>query len=161
MSANSIERTPVRLPPDQFLRVVELTPLVSVDLVIRDDRGRMLVGVRQNRPAHGYWFVPGGRVGKNERIEVAFNRICTAELGHAPPFSSARFLGVFEHFYEDNFAAAPGFGTHYVVLAYTFDCPPEGFDLPHDQHCAYQWLFDAELLARPDVHPHCHAYCGR
>ena len=161
MSANPIEKTPVRLPRDQFLKLVELGPLVSIDLVIRDDRRRMLLGARENRPAHGYWFVPGGRVGKNERVHAAFNRICEAELGRTLPVSSARFLGVYEHFYEENFAGAPGFGTHYIVLAYAIDCAPEDFYLPHDQHSAYGWLYDAEILTRPDVHPYCRAYCGK
>lgn len=161
MNANAVESTPVRLSPDKFRQIVELTPLVSIDLVVRDDRGRMLLGVRENRPALGYWFVPGGRVGKNERIEVAFNRICEAELGRSPPFRSARFLGVFEHLYDDNFAGAPGFGTHYIVLGYSFDCVAEGFDLPLDQHSAYDWLSDADVLSRSDVHPYCRAYCGR
>lgn len=161
MSADGGESTPVRLPPEQFLRVVELTPLVSIDLVVRDGHGRMLLGARENRPAQGAWFVPGGRIGKNERIEAAFKRICEAELGYAPPFASARFLGVFEHLYDDNFAGAAGFGTHYIVLAYTFAGAPEALDLPRDQHSAYDWLRDEDVLARPDVHPHCRAYCGR
>ena len=79
------ESTPVRLPPDLFKRVVELTPLVSIDLVVRDESGRMLVGLRANRPAQGYWFVPGGRVGKNETLREAFDRLTGAELGVALP----------------------------------------------------------------------------
>ena len=77
--------------------------------------------------------------------------------GRALPFESARFLGVFEHLYEDNFADEDGYGTHYVVLAYesvvTVPLP-----LPDAQHARYRRMTDAELLADPAVHPNTKAY---
>ena len=48
---NEQESTPVLLPPEIYRTVVELTPLVSIDLIVRDRRGRVLVGYRRNRPA--------------------------------------------------------------------------------------------------------------
>lgn len=159
---NPLERTPVWLPPADLARVVELTPLVSIDLVVRDDAGRMLVGLRTNRPARGTWFVPGGRVGKNERLAAAFARISRGELGRELAMSEARPLGVFEHFYDDNFAGEPHFGTHYVVLVYALAVDPARLTLPErDQHGGYAWLSDDEIGARDDVHPNSRAYCGR
>ena len=155
---NNRETTPVRLPPEHFRQVVELTPLVSIDLVVRDARSRMLLGWRRNRPAKDFWFVPGGRIGKNETLQAAFARITAAELGRVQPFDRARFLGVFEHIYEDNFAGDPRFGTHYVVLAYEIDFDPATLAPADDQHSAYLWLPDAEILARADVHPNTRAY---
>lgn len=155
------ERTPIRLPSDLFRQVVELTPLVSIDLVVRNLDGAMLLGARENRPAQGSWFVPGGRIGKNERIEKGFARITDTELGRALPFHEARFLGVFEHLYEDNFAGAPDFGTHYVVLAYSIECDAASLYLPQEQHSAYRWMRDEEVLRRADVHAYTKAYVGR
>lgn len=160
MKINRQERTPVRLPHDQFRTVVELTPLVSLDFVIRDPAGRVLVGYRKNRPAKGYWFVPGGRVGKNETRAAAFARLTGLELGLEMEIGSARFLGVFEHLYEDNFHGDGEFGTHYVVLGYAFEADPESLRLPEDQHRGYLWLSEEELLARTDVHDYTKAYCG-
>jgi len=152
---------PTPLTRDEFSRVVRLTPLVSIDLVVRDQAGRMLLGLRENRPAQGYWFVPGGRIGKDERIEAAFRRISRIELGRALPLAGARFLGVFEHLYNDNFTGSPGFGTHYVVLAYALSGSAAGFDLPRDQHSRYDWMSESDILGRQEVHPYVRTYCGR
>ncbi len=148
----------MRLGRREFLEVVERAPLVSIDLIVRREDGRVLLGMRSNEPAKGFWFVPGGRIQKSETIERAFGRICEDELGTRFAHSHAKFLGVFEHFYSTNFAEEPGFGTHYVVLAYEIAAKgiPERF--PADQHGAFRW-FDVETLLRTEtVHPYTKAY---
>ena len=100
------------LPEDQFLEVVAHAPLVSIDLVVSDAAGRILVGLRRNAPARGSWFVPGGIVRKNERLDAAYFRIARNELGAELHRAEARFLGVYQHFYDENFGGRPGFGTH-------------------------------------------------
>jgi len=159
---NEMEKTPIRLERETYRRVVELTPLVSLDLVVRDRVGRVLVGYRRNKPAQGYWFVPGGRVGKNETRREAFGRLTALELGVELSFDRARFVGVFEHLYPDNFTGDPGFGTHYLVLAYTIELEPGQLRLPDgDQHDQYAWFSDEEMLGRDDVHDYSKAYCAR
>ena len=95
------------LPHDVFASVVRHAPLVSIDLVVRNPRGEILVGLRRNRPAQGYWFVPGGRIGKGERIAEAFARITRAELGIEHRIEDATFLGVFDHIYPGQFQWRP------------------------------------------------------
>ena len=68
----------MRLAHSDFLAVVAHAPLVSLDLVVRDPDGCVLVGLRTNRPAQGSWFVPGGRIYKNERVAEAS---CTSGTG--------------------------------------------------------------------------------
>ncbi|MDR6388199.1 GDP-mannose mannosyl hydrolase [Paraburkholderia phenoliruptrix] len=142
-----------------FLDVVRLTPLVAIDLIVSDADGRILIGHRRNRPARGTWFVPGGRILKDETLDAAFSRIADAELGVAKlARASARFEGVFEHHYSDNFAGEPGVSTHYIVLAYAFSlADSERLGRP-DQHSDYLWLTPAELVARDDVHDNTKAY---
>ena len=146
------------LPAETFDLVVRHTPLVSIDLVVRDARRRLLVGRRVNRPAKDTWFVPGGRIEKDERLAAAFRRITRVELGIEIEITSARFLGCFEHLYPDNRSGLPGFGTHYVVLAHEITGRLLE-SLPGDQHTAYRWLTDAEAVADPDVHENTKAYC--
>lgn len=142
-----------------FLDVVRLTPLVSIDLIVSDPDGRILIGHRRNRPAQGTWFVPGGRILKDETLDAAFSRIADAELG-VPRLarSSARFEGVFEHHYSDNFAGEPGVSTHYIVLAYALSLADTQRLGRLDQHNGYLWLTPAELLVRDDVHDNTKAY---
>lgn len=56
------------LPKDEWKTIVENMPLVSVDLIVLYDSG-ILLGKRNNPPAKGEWFVPGGLVKKNETLE--------------------------------------------------------------------------------------------
>ncbi len=54
-----------------FSTVIRSTPLVSIDLILTRPDGAVLVGRRQNEPAKAYWFVPGGRIRKDERLDAA------------------------------------------------------------------------------------------
>ena len=158
---NQHEKTPARLPLEAFRTVVELTPLVSLDFLVRDRAGRVLLGYRRNRPAQGSWFVPGGRLGKNETRREAFARLTQLELGVQLDLDRARFIGVFEHLYADNFSGDAQFGTHYVVLAYLIEADLAELRLPgDDQHSDYCWMSDDEMLSRDDVHDYTKAYCA-
>ncbi|SAK44257.1 NUDIX hydrolase [Caballeronia catudaia] len=142
-----------------FLTVVRLTPLVAIDLIVTDGNRRILLGRRRNRPAQGTWFVPGGRIKKDETLDAAFRRIVSNELGVASAARSAsRFFGVYEHHYDDNFAGADGIGTHYVVLAHAMTLSGTVPIGRFDQHSGYLWLPPDELLARDDVHENTKAY---
>src|SRR6185436_5223511 len=94
--------------------------------------GRALLGLRKNEPAKGTFFVPGGRITKNETIQAAFRRITLAELGSEKDLSQARFAGSYDHIYETNVFGKPGFGTHYVVLAYELELKEELAHLPRE-----------------------------
>jgi colanic acid biosynthesis protein WcaH len=148
----------VRLDPRDFARVIRLTPLVAIDIIVRSPDGRVLLGRRNNEPAKGCFFVPGGRITKNETLAAAFKRISRAELGVEKTIEKAQFLGVFEHFYPTNDVAQPGFGTHYVTLAYKVTSPVRDTLLPKDQHGEYVWKTEADLLSCPEVHEHTKAY---
>ncbi|HEE1113999.1 TPA: GDP-mannose mannosyl hydrolase, partial [Klebsiella pneumoniae] len=105
------------LDDDAFKNVIKNTPLISIDLIIQNEKGEYLVGKRNNRPARGFWFVPGGRIQKNETLNNGFTRLIQNEIGIEMLRNEATFLGVFEHFYDDNYFNSE-FSTHYIVLAY-------------------------------------------
>lgn len=138
-------------------RLVELVrdlPLVSVDLVLVRDGREVLLGWRTNRPAQHTWFVPGGRILKDERRTDALARVAARELGIADIHAlQPGFLGPFEHFYPDCFAGDIGVSTHYVVLAHRIDVPA-GFEIPgkDEQHTELRWWPLEAALASPDVH---------
>lgn len=142
----------------RFLEIIDATPLVSIDLVVRNERGQVLLGKRVNRPAQNFWFVPGGRIRKNERVKDAFGRIFQAELGLAFPFEEARLLGAYDHIYDDNFAGDPNINTHYVVLAFACALNTTHAVKPDAQHEALEWWDVAKLLLAPDVHENTKAY---
>lgn len=147
-----------RLTPEQFRTLVQTAPLVSLDLVILDGAGHVMVGMRTNQPARGTWFVPGGIIFKNERLDDAFRRILKAETGLELPRSQARHIGLFEHFYATNRFGEPGYGTHYVVNAYRIELQERPAVALDDQHTHVRWLQPQELLAYAEVHENTKAY---
>jgi colanic acid biosynthesis protein WcaH len=148
------------LSREDFLQVVRSAPLVSIDLIVRNADGLVLLGLRNNRPARGWWFVPGGIVRKDERLEQAFRRISEAELGSGQELSAARLIGHYEHLYEDNFAGEPGFGTHYVVLVWELALLQDPAALPRQQHREYRWVTVEALASEPTIHPNSQAYAA-
>ena len=146
------------LNKNEFVQVVRNTPLVSIDLIIRDPDQCVLVGLRTNEPAKGNWFVPGGIVRKCERLAHAFARIVKAETGLEASIDSAKFIGVYEHLYDNNAFGEEGFGTHYVVLAYELNLDCRSQIVSDQQHSSFRWMTPAELISSPDVHHNTQAY---
>lgn len=144
---------------ERFLDLVGAMPLVSIDLLLQDREGRVLLGRRRNRPAAGFWFVPGGRVLKGEYLADALFRVVRRELGQAVPLAGWAPAGTYEHFYDDNFAGVVGVGTHYVVLPYALQLTQGRPEIvTDDQHDDMTWMHVTEMLARDDVHPYSKAY---
>ncbi|WP_415867563.1 GDP-mannose mannosyl hydrolase [Burkholderia ubonensis] len=152
--------TTTMLDHASFLQVIGNSPLISIDLIVPDGHGHFLLGRRTNQPAKGYWFVPGGRIRKNERMNDAYRRLCDVELGlHNLELADATLQGVYEHFYDSNFAGVAGLSTHYVVLAYELPSTPIDLGaLPPDQHTDYRWVAPVDLLEDETVHHYTKAY---
>ncbi|MDH5436505.1 MAG: GDP-mannose mannosyl hydrolase [Gammaproteobacteria bacterium] len=145
------------LKKDIFATIVKHTPLISIDLIVRNSEDKILVGYRNNEPARHFWFVPGGRINKNEKLDDAFARITEVELGNVFLRSDANFKGVYQHMYDTNFSQQGDFGTHYVVLAHMLDIG-DYKPVSDDQHEAYRWMSPEELLADDKVHEYTKDY---
>lgn len=118
------------LDEDTFKTIITSTPLISIDLVIKNTGGEYLLGLRNNRPAQEYQFVLGGRIQKNESIDSAFLRLTEDELGNATKLGYSRFLGPYEHFYH-GYVFGTQHDAHYVVLACTLVAEIALCDLPN------------------------------
>jgi len=71
------------LPEDVFFYISRTTPLVNVDLLIRDERGRTLLAWRNDQLAGVGWHVPGGIVRFKETLETRVRKVAETELGAA------------------------------------------------------------------------------
>ena len=145
------------LDKEVFADVVRNTPLVSIDLIVRNSSGKYLLGMRNNEPARHYWFVPGGRVNKNEKLDDAFVRITEKELGKSFQRNDASFKGVYQHMYSTNFSQQGDFGTHYVVLAHVLDIG-DYTPVSDDQHDEYRWMSAEDILGDDKVHDYTKDY---
>lgn len=146
-----------RLDVPTFQTVVAHTPLISIDLIIENNQDQVLLGQRLNKPAQNYWFVPGGRILKDETMAQAFARLTKMELGIELQLSQAELIGPFEHFYSDNYFNDQ-FTTHYVVLGYRIKCDINLLTLPNEQHGKYKWFNKSLLINANDVHRHTKLY---
>ncbi|MDB0023677.1 GDP-mannose mannosyl hydrolase [Gammaproteobacteria bacterium] len=141
------------LSTQTFKTVVKSTPLVSVDLLIKNEK-KFLLGRRVNNPAKGSFFSIGGRIYKDEEIKDAIKRIANDELNFDLKLEP-NFLGVFEHFYEDS--VFKNISTHYINLAYKIEIN-EILELPREQHDEYRWYQVKEILESNDVHEYVKDY---
>ena len=148
-----------KLSVEELKSIVKNAPLIAIDLILENPEGDFLLGLRNNQPAKGFWFVPGGRVLKNESLDRAFSRIAKAETGLELMFSDSVFSGIYQHMYpNENFSGDSSFGTHYVVLAYRIKLNEEIKSLPKDQHTEYWWASKEDILDNLKVHQNAKNY---
>ena len=69
------------IPAEQYKQILEVMPLLCVDVVIKNTGGEYLLVKRANEPLKGQWWVVGGRVHKNETLEQAVLRKVKQEIG--------------------------------------------------------------------------------
>lgn len=83
MVRNSINNPSEGLPEEVFLFATEITPMVNVDLLVRDDNGRILLSWRKDRFYEEGWHVPGGIIRLKETFEERIKKVAELELGCA------------------------------------------------------------------------------
>lgn len=69
------------LPQAAFLLVSQLTPLLNVDLLVRNDRSETLLTWRQDEFYGPGWHIPGGIVRFKERVSDRIQAVAKHELG--------------------------------------------------------------------------------
>ena len=144
------------LDSNTFKTVVHSAPLVSIDLIILNEDGEVLLGKRKNKPAKGFYFTIGGRVFKNESLIIAATRILNEELG-LQLVDELTFVGIFEHFYGDSIFSNTS--THYVNMAYQMKVQNTTIDsLAKAQHSTYKWVCVSDLMKDSEVHGNVKAY---
>lgn len=88
------------IPAEQYKRILEVMPILCVDVVIRNARGEYLLVKRANEPLKGLWWVIGGRVHKNETLEQAVIRKVRQETSLV--VRKMQPIGYYEDMFEDN-----------------------------------------------------------
>ncbi len=113
-------------------------------VIFRDDK--VLLVLRRNEPAGGWWAIPGGKVKNGEKLEEALRREIREETGlEVTPLD---VVYVFDLIEKDTRGAVT---RHYVIIDYTASV--EGGRLrAGDDALEARWFGAAELDAWP-VHP--------
>lgn len=137
------------IAPADYKVIAEHVPIVSVDLLVHRDGG-LVLGKRENDPARGEWFVPGGTVLKGESRRQAVHRVARQEIG--TDVTVEKELGVYEHFYDA--AETEGVDSkQYVATAYVVT--PTAQRLESDEQHSELHSFEAPF---PDLHEYAERY---
>lgn len=75
------------LPQEAFYFVSQLTPMINVDLLIKNKKGQTLLTWRQDRFHGPAWHIPGGIIRFKEKIEDRIAQVAETELGCRVRFS--------------------------------------------------------------------------
>ena len=139
------------LNKDLFLNIVRSTPLCSIDILIKI-KNKYVFGLRLNRPARNYYFVPGGRIFKNENYELAIKRILKNEVGLLIKNLKYKIIGIYDHIYKDNVFEVKNINTHYFVCAIKIQFNNELIIKPDEQHKKFILLTKTQALKHKKVH---------
>jgi len=88
------------IPTDEYAQIIEVLPILCVDVAVHNSRGEYLLVQRANEPLKGQWWVVGGRVLKGETLEQAAIRKVKEEVGLK--VSLAEPIGYYEDAFETN-----------------------------------------------------------
>lgn len=78
---NSIKNPKEGLPEEVFIFISKVTPLINVDLLIKDHNGRTLLTWRDDKFYGPGWHVPGGIIRYKEKISDRIRKVALTELG--------------------------------------------------------------------------------
>ena len=74
------------LPEEVFFFISRLTPMVNVDLLIKDENGRTLLSWRDDSFTGAGWHVPGGIMRFKEKLEERVQKVAETEIGTVVEF---------------------------------------------------------------------------
>jgi colanic acid biosynthesis protein WcaH len=128
------------IPTEQYTQIIEVLPILCVDVVIMNSNGEYLLVKRANEPLEGHWWVIGGRVYKGETMEQAAIRKVKEEVGL--DVRSLRLIGYYEEVFRENpFGLTSGLHTVSVVFATMVD----GYQPVKLDSQSTDWKYSPEL----------------
>ncbi|MCL6588764.1 MAG: NUDIX hydrolase [Firmicutes bacterium] len=77
------------LPDEVFNLISKITPLVNVDLLIKDETGRTLLSWRDDLYTGKGWHLPGGIIRFKETFETRIQKVAETEIGAEVSFDPA------------------------------------------------------------------------
>lgn len=75
------------LPQEAFYFISQMTPMINVDLLIKNKKGQTLLTWREDEFYGPAWHIPGGIIRFKEHIETRLNKVAEIELGCSIKFN--------------------------------------------------------------------------
>ena len=132
------------LTPEEFHDIYSRVPRLTVEVIIRSDKGVML-SLRDIEPYKGFWHLPGGTVLFGESLKDAVRRVAARELGvrvrGEPKF--IEYIDYIEH--PEHFKSS---GQHCVGMAFLTEF--EGELKPNQEAAKLDWFTELPENIHPD-----------
>ena len=108
------------IPADDYTRIINVLPILCVDVVIQNPRDEYLLVKRASEPLKDQWWVVGGRVHKGETMEQAAIRKVKEEV--SLDIKNLRLIGYYEEIFRENsFNLKSGLHTISIVFSTVVD----------------------------------------
>jgi colanic acid biosynthesis protein WcaH len=127
------------IPEDIYSHIVCLMPIPCVDIIVEDERGRVLLIKRADEPAKGQWWFPGGRIHYLETRTQAVVRKLREECELEP--ASFTELGTYDVILDmpDGAASRHGITTLYHVTVKNQEFILNEWSLEADWRLPEEW----------------------
>ncbi len=76
------------LPEEVFLFTSRITPMINIDLLIRDEEGRILLAWRNDEFCGRGWHIPGRIIRFKESPQICIERAALKEIGTIVEYNS-------------------------------------------------------------------------
>ena len=121
-----------------YKNIVQNIPVMTVDiLLISNDKKKILLFKRENKPAKKLYYTSGGRLHKNELMIDCCIRKTKEELGINIKKKDLKFCGIVEEIFNDSIYE--NVNAHFIcgVYLYIFDNKKIKLD---NQHSLLKWF---------------------
>jgi colanic acid biosynthesis protein WcaH len=136
------------IPTEQYNQIIEVLPILCVDVIVMNTRGEYLLIKRANEPRKGQWWVIGGRLLKGETLEQAVLRKVCEET--SLKVETVHPIGYYEAVSQENpFGLAPRLHAVSVVFSTVVDY---GLPIRLDDQ-SMDWKYSKELPADFRIKP--------
>ena len=100
-----------------YKEICSKMPIPCVDIIIQNKKGHFLLVKRTNEPLKSKFWLPGGRILKEESVNDALSRKCKEELDLLVDPSEFKFTGFSQANYVKNAFGSDG-GYHTISLVF-------------------------------------------
>ncbi len=124
------------IPKESYKMILDNMPIVCIDSVVVNADGEYLLVKRNNHPLKGEYWLPGGRLMKNETLREAVKRKMKQELGIDVEIE--RLMGFFETVFKKTSINVAG-GFHAVSFVFLLKPLQEKIVLDN-QSSSWKWF---------------------
>jgi colanic acid biosynthesis protein WcaH len=124
------------IPEELYIQIMENVPILCVDLIVKN-KGKILLVKRKNKPLKGHYWLPGGRVNKNEKLASAAKRKCLEECGIK--VGKVKELGTYEYIGKDAIFDKVKTGIHTTSVVFEIKSPRQEIKVDKN-HEDYIWV---------------------